>query len=615
MKFKFKLPWWATILLLIMIAGLTECISVYLQPGGFFYTLRGFISRPATIALNFAPVLLTVLLGYFISGNIFWGASIPSFIWLILSYVNLLKIEGRDDAFVPADLGLIKEAFNSAASYSLNLHLLLLAGIILYCSILFGLGFFLKNPNPRRALRIGGGVGMVGIFAALMIFVYPSKPIYNSFSVPNPYYIPSVFNTLGFNYCFLHNVNLYPIDKPDGYSKGEIKKWEQEYEREETIPATKPNIIMVMGEAFSDLSNNEVFDWGSKEENPAYLYNLLAQSDRALTGHINVANIAAGTANTEFDVLTGMPTIMIGEGTSSAFRAVHKTVPTIASNLKELGYENRFLHPGQSWFYNRSNVYQYFGIEQQTFEEAFDFSTEAVSGMIRDDAFLRQLKEEFEAGSSPQFIYGVTIQNHQAYNYSKYPTPTPPVPVKKELSAQAMEFLSVYLRGVKDTSQMLYDLAEYLDSTKEPTLLVFFGDHLPNLGADYLAYRELGLDIGDSSTPQSALAAYTTPFMIYANEAYCEANDFAAAKDSLELQEEPYINAHYLGAMTLELAGYSGLDPYFDFLNLARRTLPAFRESEKIFLSSKGVYSDKVPDERAAEVIRKIDWWEYNRLK
>ena len=614
MKYKFKLPWWSVILLILALSVISGLFSVGIQPGDYQQSIQDILDRDPLIYLNLFPILATIILAYFVSGNVFWGASVSSLIWLILSYINLLKIEGRDDALVPADIGLAKEALNAATSYSLNLHLGLLIGILLYCGVLLALGFFLKSPNPHYLIRIGSSVGVIGIFALMMIFVYPSKELYNSFPVPSQYNIPSVFNTLGFNYCFLHNANLYPVDKPEGYSKATVEQWAEEYTVPQVIPTVKPNIIMVMGEAFSDLSNDEVFDWQTEQDNPAYLYNHLTQSEQAISGHIVVSNIAAGTANTEFDILTGMPTTMVGEGTTSSFRVVHKSIPTVASALKEVGYETRFMHPGYSWFYNRSSVYRYFGIEQQTFNDAFDLEKDTIAGLVSDKAFLRQLKTEIEQGGYPQFIYSVTIQNHQAYNYAKYPDPTDPVPLKKEISEEGMEYLSVDLRGVQDTSEMLYELVDYLEQSDEPTLLIFFGDHLPNLGSDYLAYRELGLSVGQDGTPEEIFSSYETPFLIYANTAYCASTDFTAAKENLQLSNEALINNHYLGAMTLELAGFEGLDPYFDFLNDARRILPAFREGEKVYLSD-NAFSDTVPNEICADIIGKIDWWEYYRLK
>ena len=612
LRFQKKLPLWADLLLLFALSIPILLLCIALQPGDFFASFENIWSRPYLMLLNWLPVFLTAAVGSLLLGNVWWGSGIAALLWPALSYVNLLKIEGREDAFVPADLGLIREGFNSAAEYSLELHLPWLIGFLLFGLLLIAAGFFLGSKLRWQWRALGGGLA-VALCVLSMVFIYPSKAIYNGYKVPNMYNIPSVFNTLGFNYCFLYNFNLYPIDKPEGYRKGDVQGWIEEYTTEPVAPATKPNIVMVMGEAFSDLANAAVFDWATEQENPIHLYNQLAQSGQAICGHINVSNIAAGTANTEFDVLTGMPTTMIGETTTSSFRVVRNDLPTIASVLKEQGYENRFLHPGNSWFYNRNNVYRYFGIEQQTFREAFDMETDTVGGMITDAAFLRQLKAELEAGADPQFFYGVTIQNHQTYNYAKYPDPTADVPLKTAISADAMEYLSVYLRGTQDTAKMIYELAQYLDASEEPTLLVFFGDHLPNLGPDYLTYRELGLPMGSTASAEETFAAYETPFMIYANKAYCQENDFTAAAAALELGEDPLINSNYLGAMTLELAGWQGLDPYFDFLNDARRVLPAFRAETAAYRIDGKFTDQRTP--QAHQIIRKIDHWEYYRLK
>ena len=610
-KFKFSLDIWFTLAVGALISVATALFSVALQPGAFSTSLYDIASRGITIALNFFPVAVVVALGYIISGSVFWGGSIASLIALLLSYVNLLKIEGRDDAFVPSDIGLFREAMASAASYDLDLHIPYLALLLFYCALLFTLGFFVKSAKPKIVWRVISGAIVTGLFALSMVFVYPSKDLYNSFTVPQMYNIPSVFNTLGFNYCFLYNFNLYPVEKPDGFSASQVEKWEKEYIKQKT-DSKKPNVIMVMGEAFSDISNDPVFAWQNAEDNPAYLYNQLASSERAISGHMIVSNIAAGTANTEFDILTGTPTTMISDTTTSSFRVVHKNMPSLARVFADEGYKTSFLHPGNSWFYNRSSVYKYFGIEDQVFNEAFDLSKDTIAGLVTDEAFLRELKKEIESNKSPQFIYSVTIQNHQAYNYAKYYDATPDVPLNTTVSQSTMESVSVYLRGVRDSSQMIYQLAQYLDTLDEPTLLVFFGDHLPNLGSD--AYNELGMPIGNTDSPENILEAYKTPFMIYGNTAYCNQNDIAAQKQALELPQNGVINNIYLGAAVLELTELNGRDGYFDFLNYARRLLPVFRDREKAYILPDGNYTNAISDKKLLDIIKKIDWWQYHRL-
>ncbi len=612
-KLNFKLKLWQTLLTIFVIAVITTLFSVAIQPGAFTKSLFDIISRPLLIVLNGFPVLVLVIIGYFAFGNVFFGASAASLLSLLLSYVNLLKIEGRDDAFVPSDIGLFREGVSSMASYGLELHIPLLILIIVFSVALFTLGFFIKSAKPKVLYRTLSAVVTVVVFSLSVKFVYTNTALYNSFPVPQMYNIPSVFNTLGFNYCFLRNFNLYPVDKPDGYKPSEVQKWEIEYllQKEQNVT---PNVIMVMGEAFSDISNDEVFDFESDEQNPCYKYNLLTSSERAISGHIAVSNIAAGTANTEFDILTGMPTNMISDATTSSFRVINKKTPTVASILKDNGYATSFLHPGDSWFYNRSSVYKHFGIDDQVFNESFDLKNDTTAdGLVTDKAFLRELTEKIESNPNPQFIYSVTIQNHQAYNYTKYPDATPDVPIKTDISDVSMQNLSVYLRGVRDTADMVYELAEYIDKMQQPTILVFFGDHLANLGEDCLAYRELGMNIGKTDTPQNTLEAYKTPFLIYGNTAYCEQVDFAKAKQDLELA--PVINSNYLGAAVLELIGFVGNDAYFDFLNTARRKLPVFRLKENVYCDNEGNYSNSVTDEVNLDIIDKIDKWEYHRLR
>jgi len=251
-RFNYKLKHWQTALLILVLSVVTTLFSVAIQPGAFYKSLMDIVTRPLCIVLNGFPVVVLVSIGYFAFGNVFFGGGAASLVALLLSYVNLLKIEGRDDAFVPSDIGLFREGVSSMASYGLDLHIPLLVLIIVYSALLVALGFFIKSAKPKALYRILSVVATTLVFVLSVKFVYTSAALYNSFSVPQMYNIPSVFNTLGFNYCFLRNFNLYPVDKPEGYKSGEVKKWQSEYllPKEDSV---KPNVIMVMGEAFSDI--------------------------------------------------------------------------------------------------------------------------------------------------------------------------------------------------------------------------------------------------------------------------------------------------------------------------------------------------------------------------
>ena len=158
---------------------------------------------------------------------------------------------------------------------------------------------------------------------------------------------------------------------------------------------------------------------------------------------------------------------------------------------------------------------------------------------------------------------------------------------------------------------MLLALTEYLDTVDEPTLLVFFGDHRPNLGS---ATTELGLSYNLNDTPEHTVDTYKTPFVIWSNQAYADAVDLGDAYAALDLPENGIISDNYLGAVVLELAGQTGLDPFMDYLNELRRTLPVVREREDAYCLSDGTFTNALTDEQAA-LVDKLGKWTYYQLK
>ena len=582
-------------------------VTLALQQGSLLATLSAFWAEPILFVLNLWPVAALALLFYFLLGNAWYGAGLTTLIWGLLSYINLVKVDARGDPFVPGDILLLTEGMEAVGSYQLNMHwgkLALLLGLSL-ALILLGTG--VKSARPRLVIRLVAALTVVAAFGTTMAFLYPDSELYDRMEGPNRANVPAVYEAFGFPYCFLHNFNLYPVDKPPGYNAQEAASYEDTYREAEAAPETAPNILMVMCEAFTDLPNQAAFTY-TGETNPIAAYNRLAE--QTLSGHLVVSNTGAGTANTEFDVLTGMMTTRIGTGTTSAFRVVHRNIDSIPRMLTQAGYRTFFLHPGQNWFYNRESVYSYLGITDQVFQDAFSRS-DLVGDWISDAGFLRVLKESLEArqGDTPLFTYAVTIQNHQSYGAGKYGYVPDPPQTDIALSDAARTYLSVYFKGLQDSAAMLEELTEYLDSLDAPYLLVFFGDHQPNLGGHYLAYRELDPNYGSTDTVEETLQPYTVPYLIWGNAAYRQDHDLLAQAQAWNLPET--ISSHYLGALTCQLAGYQGHDGYFDFLNALREQLPV--SSVYGYQLSDGSYTDTLPDD--LQSLEDIRWkWQYYRL-
>lgn len=602
---------WMLALLVLLLSGMALGVAMFIQPGSLFQTLRYFLQTPLLLLLNYLPMVLLTLLLWGILGDLFAGAGLTTLIWGALSYINLVKVQARGDPFVPGDVLLVFEGMQAVGSYQLQLHpgkLLLMAAV---CAALFAAGRFFVLPAPKLRTRVITAVSAAAVFVAAMAGLYCNNTLYQALPGPDRSNVPLVYDCFGFPYAFLHNFQPNAIEKPQGYSQNQAQGYEQTYLQTYTEPGKKPHIIMIMCEAFTDLPNDEAFTY-TPEENPIAFYNELAKDEQTLSGHMVVSNTGAGTANTEFDVLTGMMTNRIAPNTTSAFRAVRRNTDSIPRALESVGYTSFFIHPGYNWFYNRESVYGYLGIEDQVFH-APDFTAEDKKGTwITDAAFLRELEEKIEAKASegPVFAYGVTIQNHQAYTYDKYGYVPETVSTGRTLSPEAQELVSVYFEGLRDSDAMLKELVSHLEASDEPFILVFFGDHQPNLGGDYKGYRELGIYPDSLDTAPDRLSLYTVPFLIWGNSAFHENGDFSAIRQ--DLGEDPVISSHYLGALTCRAAGFAGLDGYIDYINDLCVELPVC--SVYGYRTADGTWLEELSG-RLLEQEELRHRWQYYRMK
>lgn len=597
---------WAELMLMLL---WTFLMCVYIAPGSFTAELRIMLQNPLLLFLNIMPPAVLLLVLYFVTANSFISGGVTNLIFGLLSYVNLLKIDGRDDPFVPADITLLREALTATGEYRLDMHYGIVAILLLSTVVLLALGIVIgRGKRPRTLVRIGGALLSLAVFFGCFFTLYRDRELYASFPVSNEYNITTVFNELGFNYCFLYNTELYSVDKPEGYSQSDIEKFIDEFEP--TAPETdeRPQVIYIMCEAFSDLNADDAFAY-TEEDSPLSGYFKVIESPNSISGKLVVPNFGAGTANTEFDVIGEMQTNMISRTSNSALRSFHKNTPSVAYVMRSLGYGTLFMHPGESWFYNRDSAMSFLGFEDKIFAEAFGETPNL------DTAFLETLKSEISSRTSDGeklFTYATTIQNHQAYNYTKYPTvDITPVKTNVELSAEAQEYLSVYSYGIECSSNMLFELTEYLNALDEPYVLVFFGDHLPNLGPDYLSYRELGLDIGKNETPEQVLDSCSVPYIIWGNDAYLKGDSMADRAEKLDLPEDGRISACFLSSAVMELLGYDGCDAYTSFMCELRRELPVIKSG--IVCRADGEITDS-PTPQEQELINKLHCWQYYRM-
>lgn len=322
-------------------------------------------------------------------------------------------------------------------------------------------------------------------------------------------------------------------------------------------PALRPNIIVVMDEAFWDPTKMGTLGFSS-EPLPA----IRALEKTNALGALVSPEFGGNTANVEFEVLTGFSTSFLPKGSVAYQQYIKKPLPSLASLLRGSGYRSIAIHPYDKWYWNRDQVYKYLGFEQ--FISKSEFSRPEYRGFfISDQEVARRIISETDKATKPVFIFAVTMQNHGAYNDNRYKTTK--IRVRGDLSPESRHVLENYTQGAADADQSLRLLIKHYEQVKQPTMLIFFGDHLPYLGKNYQAYLEAKY-ISTGQEDLWGLAEYrrmrTVPLVVWSN--YTTVTPPARP-----------VSASFLGPLLLQTAGIK--EPlYYRYLQGFQQKSPNF---------------------------------------
>lgn len=579
-----------------------------------------FFTTPLLGLLNWLPVLLILTALTFAFGNVFGAAAVTMVVFGVFNVANQLKIEARDDPVVPQDLTMLREALTAAGGYDLRIDLPLVLAFVAVCVVLIAAAVLVRTRKSSRSRGLVRCVRAVGFLVSLAILfgltltVYASADLFNSFPCTNRFNMTTVCQETGFHYTFLRSVTQNNLQKPEGFSKAET---EERIAQTQTAAAQpKPvNVIFVMSEAFCDITDADAFAW-TEDTDPLKNYHAVQQSEHAISGRLIVPNYGGGTANTEFDVLTGMQTAMLSDASVSSFRVLHKNMDSIFRVADDNGWQTAFIHPGKAWFYNRQNIYKWLGAQEIVFEDAFTNATYK-GGYVSDASLTEYLITDFQnrqTSGQPQFTYVTTIQNHMAYTESKYGKARDlyQLQLAEELPEDAKTMLTVYTHGLRDADTMLGDLVNYFEQQEEPVLLIWYGDHLPSLGDNYLCYRALGMDMTADRSTQDWLDAYAPPFVMWANQAGADALDFDTLAERLGIPQDGMLSASFLGAAVLDAVGCGQSDAFFAFVNSLRREWPVVQRGTAV--DAQGNYLSAL-DGTAADAVKDYQDRTYYRMK
>ena len=495
------------------------CLFVmeYMNFNGWLEDLLHFLQRHPLSAL-FSSLAILVIFGFLLllCKKAVIAAGILGAISLVFAYVNYMKVLANGDHFFPRDIAMIGNAgeltyFIAGASaprwYFLGIAVITLWVVALwFFKAELPLGWKVRLPSaavillavlllfgaPRRAERVLGVFDMSFFDAALQSSNYQAN---------------------GFLGAFLINTMSMRVERPAGYSEAAIRDLLDGFE---ATPQTGEDfdVIVVLSESFFDV---RILD-AAFSENPLPNFDRVRESDRAVSGMIYTTAVGGGTIRPEFEILTGLTTDFLPSG-AIPYEMLRRPMPTHVSNYRDAGYVTIALHPYNERFYSRNTAYPLLGFDEfwgrTALEEQFPLEYRGL--FISDESMLEPIKYFLNVTDDPTFMFVITMQNHQPFPRLS-PEEIEIQVTSNSLSPEVLDNVTSFTRGLHDSDRFLGTLVDYIDTRERPTVLLFWGDHLPNLGANHAAFAESGLiDPDNMFTTEVRHVLFSTPFLIYAN--------------------------------------------------------------------------------------------------
>lgn len=552
-----------------------------------FYAMEWFLRNPfekmrfPIQLLNIAFFELFAFFLFFVTKRLRLSLRIEAVISLLIGLINYFVIQFRSNPVMPWDIFSIKTAASVANNYQYKLEPRAIICVVAFLVILALCQLASKRadadtkPHPSfiltKKIRFAGA--LICALCLILLGNYVQTPdcvkrfrIYDKLFTPN-----TMTYKDGTVVAFLLECQYLSVNTPDSYSEkkveellaqaaaqGQAETSSQSTDITEAGTQTQtseelPNIIVIMNEAFSDLSILD--EYTTNEDEIPYIRSLMNGAEDTISGYMDVSVLGGNTANTEFEFLTGNTMAFLPQGCIPYQQYIHDTMPSMASSLKEMGYRTLALHPYGANGWDRNEVYEFFGFDQ--FYSKNDFTDpHLLRKYISDQADIDKVIELYEQDpDTPLFLFNVTMQNHSSYS-DAFDNFTPTIEVEGSDSFALNQYLSL----LKESDRSLEQLITYFEQVDDPTIIVFFGDHQPTDSVVSPIYKLNGRSVY-SLTEEELRLRYQVPYIIHANF------------DIEEAQNVP-MSTNYLGVKTLEAAGLK-LNDYQQFLLAQYETYPS----------------------------------------
>ena len=434
------------------------------------------VESPWIFLYNACLIFTTSLVVYLFKRRIL-ARMIVGWFWFILGCVNGFLLTSRVTPFTGPDLKLITDALRVLNKY-LSPVMVVVVLVAVACLLLSFVWMFRKGWKFQGKLRYWVNIPL--ILVGVLAFAGTTKLALDKRLLSNYFgNIAYAYQDYGYPYCLAVTLFDTGINEPNGYSE---ELMDEIVESEGKIKKTKEknldvNILFLQLETFIDPTEINFLKFS---EDP--IPNFRKLMDEYSSGYYKVPAVGAGTANTEFESITGMSLRYFGAG-EYPYKSILKeeTCESAAYVLKNLGYGTHAIHNNEANFYGRRSVFSRLGFDTFTSEEYMpDISDTTPMGWVKDHILTDEIFKAMESTEGPDYVYTISVQGHGDY-------PTEPVlsnPTIKVTGAENQErnyAWEYYVNQLYEMDQFIKELTDRLEEFDERVVLVMYGDHLPTM--------------------------------------------------------------------------------------------------------------------------------------
>lgn len=509
-------PWVRLGLLALLLNFVNECLSRHSFIKGIIY----FGSHPLAFLFNSFMIFFTLSIAMLFKKRVF-ATFFISAVWFGLGVTNFVIRSSRKSPFAASDFRNLTEGLKVIQKYYTVPQIVILCLVIaaLVACIIF---IAIRTPKVKQKINYLLSALVIAVsFGMIMIINYVSNA---TGLIPRQFgNLVRAYDTYGFGYMFSCSLFRNGVSKPKDYSPGKVNDVVDSVDNNDKNnndndkdDIDKPNIIFLQLESFFDATNVKGLEFS---EDP--IPNIRKLYEKFPGGYLSVPSFGAGTANTEFETMTGMNLDDFGPGEYPYKTVLQSTAcESICYYLSNYGYTATALHDNTGGFYDRNRVFSRLGFNSFVSIEYIEKYEMNPIGWVKDKCLTDEIVGILDSTSTPDYIYTISVQGHGDYPENTDGLDLPVKVTNNNVTGNPNGF-EYYVNQTHEMDAFVAELIDALSKRNEKTILVIYGDHLPTFDitdddlkngdiyqTQYVVWNNYNLQIENKDLQAYQLSAY-----------------------------------------------------------------------------------------------------------